>query len=145
MEKTCDGIDCGASADCSEGNVGDGFKCVCKKQYWAAEAYNGDRLVCVLRTCENLGHDLRSCGVNTECTDLDAGQGVLCECASDAFSGTAVANNEAMTDCTEKTCDGVSCGPGAMCVEGSTNDGYACMCESSHIGTTKWNLSLIHI
>ena len=44
-----------------------------------------------------------------------------------------------MTDCTEKDCTDVSCGSGATCVEGSKNDGYACVCESSHIGTTKWN------
>ncbi|MED5496434.1 MAG: hypothetical protein VX872_02615, partial [Candidatus Thermoplasmatota archaeon] len=70
--------------------------------------------------------------------DLPAGQGVRCECLSDAFEGTTV-DNAAATDCVEKTCVNYTCEDTSICSDGSHDDGYACVCKSSHIGVTVWN------
>ena len=137
-EKTCDGVDCGRGATCTNGTTDDdGYVCRCDDAYHADEAWNGASLTCIERTCDMTGFfPESSCGENALCTDLAYGDGIQCSCPV-AFNGSTVTNGR--TTCLEKTCVGVTCADGASCSEASMNDGYVCRCGDAYHPNEAWN------
>ena len=146
VEKTCENVNCGARASCSEMDEGDGFQCSCDSEYKLSTVWNSDQLTCEQRTCTNPGFsdavETNNCGDFATCRNLPDGYGVACSCEG-GFEGDTRFNERA--DCVEKSCASVNCGVGATCYDDDSldYDGYVCKCNAGYHTDEAWNGDLL--